>query len=423
MINIKPVRDAGCCMFAMSAIMVLINATATVAQAGDVKSAAPAIYHADPAHLWNRLHAALLVRVGPDGIAYGQDRLEPLMWAESKHLLEHDSHERAMAVLQEFTKTHGEKLIDAPLKRAVLQRDLWLIFNTLEDHHRDFAEPKLTPEEASRARERLQIALADVIRRVALSPEAIRSLPDNYEAAVASGLFAKSGDPQKPIQPFLPADLFAPDGPWVCVGRTDGRTAPQHLRDENPFSNSVFLVLIRLPAGRAGGIDYLKRRPAFPQGTELALVRQAMLIDTSARIVPSKLTESVQLRVIQSPELTVEFRLSRAQLFADKAGGMRASSEEERDFKTGFSAKMWDEFEHRYAFDPVRGFPDSGLHLMKLCSTCHTSRFHEFRSGNGVTIYPIAETPASQVAGAAIRWKEQHLRWMALRKLLAESPK
>ena len=31
------------------------------------------MYHADPEHLWNRLHEALFVRVGPQGQAYGQD--------------------------------------------------------------------------------------------------------------------------------------------------------------------------------------------------------------------------------------------------------------------------------------------------------------------------------------------------------------
>jgi len=36
-----------------------------------------AICHADPKHLWNRLHEALFVRVGPDGRTYGRDRFEP----------------------------------------------------------------------------------------------------------------------------------------------------------------------------------------------------------------------------------------------------------------------------------------------------------------------------------------------------------
>src|SRR5262252_6675315 len=57
------------------------------------------LYHADPEHLWNRLHEALFVRVGPDGRTYGRDRLEPLLWLGSKHLLVGASHDRAIALL------------------------------------------------------------------------------------------------------------------------------------------------------------------------------------------------------------------------------------------------------------------------------------------------------------------------------------
>ena len=101
----------------------------------DPASAGPTLYHVDPEHLWNRLHAALFVRVGPDGQAYGRDRLEPLLWVASKHLLEGPSHKQAVAVLEEFVKTNGEKLVKDPLKRAMLQRDLWLVFNWVEVNH------------------------------------------------------------------------------------------------------------------------------------------------------------------------------------------------------------------------------------------------------------------------------------------------
>ena len=132
----------------------------------------PALFHADPQHLWNRLHAALFVRVGADGRTYGQDRLEPLLWAESKHLLEERSNSHAAALLSEFLDTNGVKLIDDPLKRAILQRDLW--------------------------------------------------------------------------------------------------SAPQHLRNENPFVNSIFLVFLRLPDGRAATEDDLKRLLSFDQSIVIA---------------------------------------------------------------------------------------------------------------------------------------------------------
>src|SRR5262249_896459 len=141
-------------------------------------------------------------------------------------------------------------------------------------------------------------------------------------AAVASDRYTRRFDVTKPDQPYLPPDLFSVDGPWVCVGRTDRITGPEHLREDRDhrFNNSTFLVFLRLPGGRPATAEYLKRLPQFPKGTEVALVRRAVLIDTSHRVVASPLTESVQLRVGDVP---AEFRLSRVQLFAGRAGGLR----------------------------------------------------------------------------------------------------
>ncbi len=116
----------------------------------DEPSPSRSLYHTDPEHLWNRLHEALFVRVGHDGRTYGQDRLEPLLWRESKHLLGERSNKNAIALLEEFLKNKGEKLIDDPLKRALLQRDLWLVFNWLEGSHDNFAESVRTTPSARR---------------------------------------------------------------------------------------------------------------------------------------------------------------------------------------------------------------------------------------------------------------------------------
>jgi hypothetical protein len=390
------------------------------------------VYDTNTEHLWNRLHEALFVRVGPDGRTYGQDRLEPLLWAHSKHLLEERSHKRAMAVLEEFTKNKGEKRIDDPLKRALLQRDLWLVFNWLQGCHDGFKEPALKPEEARAAQDRLRCPLAAVIGRLALSPDQIKELPDNYAAAVASGAFPKEYDPEHPDQPYLPSDLFEADGPWVCVGRTDGVTAPEHLHEDRDhrFNNSVFLVFLRLPAGRAATVAYLKRLrsfdpkdpkpPQLPEGTQFALVRRALLIDTSGRIVPTALTESVQLRVDR--RTFHEFRLSHSPLFAGRAGGLRPLGPDEADFKTGFDAHPMDEFELDQGTDSFRR---RQFAVRRTCVACHSERFPDFRAGmapegDQLRPFPVSEMPASEVAGAAVKWKQGQPSWTALRKLLAE---
>src|SRR5947207_9428521 len=143
------------------------------------------VYDPDPQHLWNRLHRALWVRPGPDGKEYGHDRLDPLLWSETRrHLLEGKSHEQAIAVLDEFLAERGEKLVKDPLKRAILQRDLWAVFDWAAEPSANTQEAHL--QRAPPPRRALQARLARSIQRLALTADEINGLADNYALAVAS---------------------------------------------------------------------------------------------------------------------------------------------------------------------------------------------------------------------------------------------
>src|SRR5262249_23747426 len=189
------------------------------------------IYDPDPQHLWNRLHRALWVRIGPDGKEYGHDRLDPLLWIETKYLVEGKAHELAIAVLDEFLAKHGEKLVNDPLKRAILQRDLWAMFDWTAEPGAGTTEAHL--RRASPQRRALQLRLARTIQRLALTPDQVKALPDNYAAAAATQAFAEKHDPDHPEQPFLPPDLFQKDGPWVEVeiDNSSAATASTHVHD------------------------------------------------------------------------------------------------------------------------------------------------------------------------------------------------
>ena len=218
----------------------------------------------------------------------------------------------------------------------------------------------------------------------------------------------------------------------MCVGRTDGPTAPEHLHENSHhrFNNSVFLVFLRLPAGRAATVAYVKQLRSFdpkdptvphlPEGVQFALVRRALLIDTSHRVVPSALTESVQGRVDRRS--FHEFRQSRSSLFAGKAGGLRLLGSDERDFKTGFDAHPMDEFE---LGEGETSFRKRQHRIRRTCIACHSDRFPAFRAGiaddrDQFRPFPVSEMSASKVAGAAVKLKEGRPSWTALRKLLAE---
>lgn len=428
------------------------------------------LYAPDPNDPWNRTHAAFMTRRGPDGLYYGEDRLEPLLWTESTRLQEGDDADRAVGVLENLLR-EGSDLDSRPaIHRAVLQRDLWLVANWLEGR---------ADTETSR---KLQTPLARAIGRLALTKEQIGRLVDSYQVAASSGTFAAEFDPLRPEDAYLPPDLFDPEGPWVSLGMPEGPTAPRHLADgDNRFTNSAFLVFLKLPGGRTATLDFLARlaelkpsltrntdgrtnsefmyalpedAPAWPRGTEVALARRALLIDSNSRVVASPITESIQLRVItidtpapaeilKSPAIgtrnskgwhvAFEFQWRRSDWFAGERGRPRDMSGEQ-DFKTGFNSHAWDVFETADASDP---FPASALPFPRLrdsCVACHNyPGVYSFNSFVGL-VPPArllddeqAETWRSRfqapraasiadVEQRAIEWKQSQPAWKALQR-------
>jgi hypothetical protein len=81
-------------------------------------------------------------------------------------------------VLEEFLRTHAENEIRDPIKRVLLERDLWAVFDW---------SASSTDDRLSQSRE-LQVRLAEVMRRLALTTDEIKSLPETYSQALASGV-------------------------------------------------------------------------------------------------------------------------------------------------------------------------------------------------------------------------------------------
>lgn len=339
------------------------------------------IFDPDPRHLWNRTYACLFIRQAPDGRQYGADALDPLMWPETRYLLTGESHSRALQCLDEFVSADAEHLVADPSKHAVFQHDLWALF--------DWAAAS---DDFPRQRRDLEVRLAAAIYRLAITTQQAHALPDTYAAAVASRQFATAYRPLNPQRAFLPPDLFQTDGPWVCLSaQLDEPTAIVHFS-----GRSRFLVFLRLPSGRADTVAYVEKLrsshelpllsgdsgvrflnlavPQFPAGTQVALVRQAILIDNEGGLLPSQLTESVQLRVyhavtpgtkymnyINGPSSHdqdfFEVRMRRGELFAHRNGGLVAIQPAATEFAT-FST---------HGFD----FEGQGS-ILARCRACHS---------------------------------------------------
>jgi len=406
-----------------------------VADTAQLARSAPGagLYDPNTNHLWNRVHRTLNVRTS-GGQDFGADRLDPLVWGDTQHLLTGASHTQALATLDEFIKRRGELLIVDPTRRAIFQRDLWAIFDWL-------AEPYGPNQDARRA---LMTRLARMIRGVALTRDQIARLPDTYRAAAASRAL-----------PSLPEDLDTPSGPWIAVGGL-ASVVPQHA-DE--LSRSAFVVLWRLPGGAADTAGYLTRLwespqpfvsdesfqirdgerrvkinpalPPIPDWTQIALVRTALLIDRDGRVVPSRLVESIQLRTFNtgsfnSVQTFAEFMMSRTALFAGQSGGLKALRPDDEDLLT-FSDKGMDNFEH------APGRAVRGNRVLDMCGACHSDlapRLESIRSLPHI-LRPNALVDSrherwvrwNSQADAAARLKANRYDWGVLQALWRSTPR
>jgi len=79
-----------------------LTAFLLVVSAPSTKTQSPALYDANPDHLWNWLFNQFYLRTSFDGRQYGGDILDPPLWSETKYLLSGPSNQQAVTRLNQF---------------------------------------------------------------------------------------------------------------------------------------------------------------------------------------------------------------------------------------------------------------------------------------------------------------------------------
>jgi len=351
---------------------------------GSLKSDNPLpLYDSDPAHLWNRLFAVFYIRPSelPSRPEYPQDstkldewdrklragklplgpvvkRFEGgdtkslLAWPRTRYYSEPGTFARAEKLLDEFITTHAERLIDDPLKRAFLQRDLWAVFDHLVGQNiarygdgdllrrgalntnvygSKSDEAPFDDPEAIERRGILCRKLAAIIQRLAQPRAVIQALPDNYTVAIRSGHFASHHDFDSQSN-YLPPGLLTRPDEWVEID-TSSESLP-HLQREGQIDyvawsirgRSYYRIFWRFPGGRKAveaylkyireeGVDWEKSarqghidlKPdvrQIPVGTEAAIVQFMIVLDDRLVPVPTRLVESVRVSVYKNVDGT-----------------------------------------------------------------------------------------------------------------------
>lgn len=414
----------------------LLTLASTCLAAGEP---APAIYHPDPKHLWNRLYEQLAVRTLA-GVQYGTDIAEA-------YPDEFDNRERLIATLDEFLATAPPQQLPSGFPRALLLNDVWTGF--------DVAAALPRENDVLRAR------LAQALDRLLMNAAQIAELEDNYAAAVRTRRFAQDFDPQHPEVAFLPADLFDPRGPWVQIGG-GGRGLVAPLHTQLVSGRSAFFVFIRCPGGRQQTLAYLSRlnlhptpwlpnpepfgtsypgnekvrlnvlradpnTPQLPHGTIVALVRRMMLIDDRLNLILSPLTQKVQLRVYDGAgesakaaarvQHVYEFVMRRQDLIANVTGGLHAVAADDREYQ-GLLVPA-----ERKTAEYFGGYA-----VLKTCTRCHSGdgvmSVRSYVGGPGVfpanpQLKPVYNL--NDQVDATASWKQLQFNWGLLHGFLEKS--
>lgn len=238
--------------------------------AGSLKTNEPlSVYDEDPQHLWNRLFAAFYTRTSnfaakgvgrPVQRIEGGDYIDFLAWGGSKYWSHVTTTERLNALLDEFLEEGGAELIDAPLKRALLLRDLWAAYDFFVGQN----IRRVGPLEVRKRRDDICEKLARVMQSLALTQGTIEKLPDNYVAAIRSGAFAAQQD-FATSNDYLPPNLFTKPDRWVEMNFHQpnihedlyDRFITLHARAYR--GRSYFRIFYRFSDGRGSLAEYLKR--------------------------------------------------------------------------------------------------------------------------------------------------------------------
>jgi hypothetical protein len=301
--------------------------------AGSLRSADPLpLYDVDPQHLWNRLFAVISIRRselpssrGGDPVARieGGDTIDFLAWPGTSYWDEPATVTSLEQLLDEFLEQKGEQLSGGPLRRVMLQRDLWAVFDFLISQNIS----RRGDLETRKRRTGLCRKLAHVMRALSLSAETLAELPDNYPLAIQSGRFspAHGFDPQRD---YLPPGLFSSTDEWQELDFYQPKLSEDierrfvFLHTRAFRGRSYFRVFYRFPEGRPQLEEYLRQVdavgvdwrasgqhgslflkpdvPQIPAGTEVALLQYLIALDQNLQLVPTSLVESVRVNVFKN---------------------------------------------------------------------------------------------------------------------------
>jgi hypothetical protein len=256
-----------------------------------------------------------------------------------------------------------------------MQSDLWSAYDQL---HGEYTRPD--QNELEQHRRAIADLLGRLIRKIALTPEEIRSLPDNYSAAMR--------------RQSLP-DLFAKDSGWIEI-----LWFPRRMHEEAANDRRVARVFLK-PTHPTRDLQKFVNAQREPNGDPVldldgvALIMQLLLIDTQGRLTPTKLTTDVQVRLFERSaagsfnRTRVEMaEISRRLLVSDPASGGLAPEAED---SPAYLPAAGNDYSFAAPQVSAEG-PPIQVHLRTRCAACHGDDLTQINTF-GIALPPRFLTP------------------------------
>lgn len=258
----------------------------------------------------------------------------------------------------EFTKALREAILDKgarpPMARALMQSDLWSAYDI-------FYVPFLPADEKTLgARRRLVVdLLARLIRKIALTPDEIKALPDSYAAAMP--------------QYSLP-DVFHQNSGWIEV-----QWFPQRQHDSDAGFRRVSRIFVKPSHPPSDVQKFLDERPGQNAADldGIVLVMQLLLVDNQGNVRPTALTNDVRvLHYDRTPEGAFKktamqvWEASRRLLVRDPSSGGWVAEEEDSPSYAVENYKFVNNY-FETGIGQTQVGPPVQVKLRTRCAACH----------------------------------------------------
>jgi len=396
------------------------------------------IYDRKTGHPWDQAREIFYTHRFPTGEVFEHPHAFAPPWKEFVPFV-HDAafHEQVLARLEAVEKLPPAQLEEqSALRRLIFLGDLWPAFDGLHQARVQVPLDKEATAKAVSRRDELLRRVASLMKRLELTEDEVRVLPNAFALVGDKKLYSKSFDPSSPSKPFFPVELLDKDGPWLTYSREQEPSAGGTLHMDFVNYRSLFTLHLLAPDGRDGGVKFLREwtksegKLLVPPRTTLALLRRALVPTRSGKLLVSPFVESLQLIVATPPQdQRFKFTLDRNEFLAGRLGLKLLGKDDPVDTSSFESLFLPNQMELEPSkteppsesliarrFKTLREIPSS----LESCVKCHraTTENQLFGAfGPGARKGAFLQSDPDQAAATVVKNKEASAEWKSYLRL------